>query len=117
MINDRLKNLSSRIEGTRALALVARDGMLVDSVSSNGDLDLEALAAELMTQVRAISHNQQELTVGQVSHLNVTTDRFVMMVSAISEEYFLLAVLEEGANAGRARFELRRAQLDFETEL
>ena len=117
MINDRLKNLSSRIEGVRALALVARDGMLVDSLAPHGDLDLEALAAELMTQVRAISQNQQELSVGGVSHLNVTTDRFVMMVSAISEEYFLLVVLDQGANAGRARFELRRARLDFENEL
>lgn len=117
MFHDRLKDLSSRIDGTQALALVARDGMLVESVSSRDDLDLEALAAELMTQVRAISQNQQELSVGEVSHLNVTTDRFVMMVSAISDEYFLLLVLPNGQNAGRARFELRRARLNFEGEL
>ncbi len=109
--------MSSRIEGAQALALVARDGMPVESVPDDFGLDLEALAAELMTQVRAISQNHQELAVGEVRHLSVVTDRLVMMVSAMSEEYFLLLVLTAGSNAGRARFELRRARLLFENDL
>lgn len=117
MFAERLTQLSSRIEGARALALVARDGMPVESVPDEPGLDLEALAAELMTQVRAISQNHQELAVGEVRHLSVVTDRLIMMVSAITEEYFLLLVLADGSNAGRARFELRRARLLFENDL
>ncbi len=117
MFVERLKELSSRIEGTLALSLVASDGMPVESVSSRSDLDLEALAAELMTQVRTISQNHQELAVGQVRHLAVTTDSFLLMVTGITEEYSLILVLPAEANAGRARFELRRAQLLFEGDL
>ena len=117
MFIERLNQLSSRIEGAQALAIVARDGMPVETVSSRDDLDLEALAAELMTQVRAMSQNHQELAVGQVCHLTVATDQLILMVSSISDEYFLLLVSTAGSNAGRARFELRRARLLFENDL
>lgn len=117
MFAERLNQLSSRIEGAQALAIVAPDGMPVETVSTRDDLDLDALAAELMTQVRAMSQNHQDLAVGQVRHLTVATDRLIMMVSAVSDEYFLLLVLAAGSNAGRARFELRRARLEFEDDL
>jgi hypothetical protein len=39
------------------------------------------------------------------------------MISAVSRNYFLMLVLGAGANAGRARFELRRAKLLFERDL
>ena len=116
MFIERLQEISNRVEGALALVLVAQDGMPVESVTSK-ELDLEALSAELMTQVRAISQNHQELSVGIVRHLSVRTDQLIMMVSALSQEYYLLLVLEAGANAGRARFELRRARLLFENDI
>lgn len=118
MFTERLNELSSRIEGALALSLVAEDGMPVESVSSaSSELDLDALAAELMSQVRAITLNHQELAVGDVRHLSVTTDRFTLMISAVSQDYFLMLVLDAAGNAGRARFELRRAKLLFERDL
>jgi predicted regulator of Ras-like GTPase activity (Roadblock/LC7/MglB family) len=118
MFTERLNELSSRIEGALALSLVADDGMPVESVTSaQTHFDLEALAAELMAQVRAISVNHQELAVGPVRHISVTTDRVTLMMSAVSRNYFLMLVLDAGANAGRARFELRRAKLLFERDL
>ena len=117
MFVDRLKEISNRIDGAVALCLVARDGMQVESVSSETDLDLEVLSAELLTQVRAISQNHQELSVGSVRHLSVVTDRMVLMVSSLTDDYFLLLVLDSSGNAGKARFEMRRAALVFEGDL
>ena len=117
MFIERLQQLSSKIEGTLALSIVAQDGIQVESVSEQPDLDLEILAAELMTQVRAISQDHQELSVGAVRHFTVTTDRMILMVTAVSPEYFLLLVLKAGSNAGRARFELRRSVMLFEEDL
>ncbi len=117
MFVDRLKEISSRIEGALALSLVARDGIQVESVATSSDVDLEVLSAELMTQVRAISQNHQELSVGSVRHLSIITDRLIMMVSAVTADYFLLLVLESGSSTGKARFELRRSALLFEDDL
>jgi predicted regulator of Ras-like GTPase activity (Roadblock/LC7/MglB family) len=117
MFLDQLSQISNRIDGALALSLVAKDGMPVESVSSDPSLDLEVLAAELVNQVRSITENHRELAVGEVQHLAVTTDRLTLMVSSVAADYYLLLVLGPDGNHGRARFELRRARLLLEAEL
>ena len=117
MFLDRLSQISNRIGGTLALSLVAKDGMRVESVSSDPDLDLEVLAAELISQVRSITENHRDLDVGEVQQLSVTTDRLTLMVSSVAADYYLLLVLGPEGNYGRARFELRRARLLLEGDL
>ena len=117
MFLDELSRISNRIEGAIALSLVARDGIPVESVSSDPDLDLEVLAAELVAQARSISDNHRELDVGEVQQLSVMTDRLTLMVSSVAADYYLLLVLGPDGNYGRARFELRRARLVLESEL
>ena len=117
MFLERLNAISSRIDGALALSLVARDGMRVESVSSDPSLDLEILAAELVAQARSISDNHRELEVGEVQQLAVTTDRLTLMVSSVAKDYYLLLVLGPDGSYGRARFELRRARLLLEEDL
>jgi predicted regulator of Ras-like GTPase activity (Roadblock/LC7/MglB family) len=117
MFLDQLSRISNRIDGARALSLVARDGLPVESFSSDPELDLEVLAAELIAQVRSISENHRELDVGEVQQLSVMTDRLTLMVSSVAADYYLLLVLGPEGNYGRARFELRRARLLLEAEL
>ena len=117
MFLERLNRITGRIEGAVALTLVAADGIPVESVNSDPDLDLEVLAAELIAQVRVISDDHRELNVGDVRQLAVTTDRFILMVTNVAEGYYLLLVLADASSYGRARFELRRARLVFEPDL
>ncbi|MEM7583921.1 MAG: hypothetical protein AAF560_11110 [Acidobacteriota bacterium] len=117
MFAERLQKVADRIDGSLALSLIARDGIAVESYTRQDSLDLELLSAELMSQVRAVSQNHQELSVGEVQHFSVITDRYILMIGALTEDYFLLLVLASGANAGRARFELRRSVLLFEEDL
>ncbi len=117
MFLERLQTVADRIDGALALSLIAKDGIPVETLTKEESLDLELLAAELMSQVRAVAQNHQELSVGAVKHFSVTTDRFILMIGALTEDYFLLLVLKAGASSGRARFELRRAVLLFEEDL
>ena len=117
MFLDQLSQISNRIDGALALSLVAKDGMAVESVSSDPGLDLEVLAAELISQVRSITENHRELEVGEVQQLSVTTDRLTLMVSSVASDYYLLLVLGPEGNYGKARFELRRARLLLESHL
>ncbi|HLX08306.1 MAG TPA: hypothetical protein VKY89_10640 [Thermoanaerobaculia bacterium] len=117
MFLEELGRISDRIGGVIALSLVARDGIPVESVSSDPDLDLEVLAAELISQARSITDNHRDLAVGDVQQLSVLTDRLTLIVSAVAPEYYLLLVLGPEGNYGRARFELRRARLALEHDL
>lgn len=117
MFLERLRTVAERVEGAKALSLVAADGIPVESINGDPDLDLEALAAELITQVRAIGDDHREMAVGAVRHFAVTTDQMTLMVSSVSDHYYLLLVLDPEASTGRARFELRRARLLLEDDL
>lgn len=117
MFLEKLNTISNRIDGALALSLVAKDGIPVESVSSDPDLDLEILAAEMVAQARSISDNHRELEVGEVQQLAVTTDRLTLMVSSVAKDYYLLLVLGPDGSYGRARFELRRARLLLEEDL
>ena len=114
MFLEQLSRISNRIDGAVALSLVAKDGIAVESFSSDPDLDLEVLAAELVAQARSISDNHRELDVGEVQQLSVMTDRLTLMVSSVAADYYLLLVLGPEGNYGKARFELRRARLLLE---
>ncbi|MEO1086459.1 MAG: roadblock/LC7 domain-containing protein [Acidobacteriota bacterium] len=117
MFVERLEDIAQRIEGAQALSLVAKDGIPVESVSRDETIDLEILAAELMSQVRAVAQNHEDLSVGRVRHFAVTTDRLTLMVSRLTSDYYLLLVTLADSNAGKARYELRRAALQFEGDL
>lgn len=117
MFLERLSRITSRIDGALALSLVSRDGMPVESVSSDAEVDVEVLAAEMLAQVKAISDQQRELAVGEVQQFSVTTDKLTLMVSKVAEGFYLLLVLTRDGSYGRARFELRRARLLFENDL
>jgi len=116
MFSERLQRIHDRLDGAQAVSLVGKDGMPVESHDSFG-IDIETLAAELLTQVRAISDDHRELDIGPVRQFAVTTDRHTVMLSALTEEYYLLLVMGGEASVGRARYELRRASLDFEDDL
>lgn len=117
MFIERLSDISDRIEGALALSLVAEDGITVESVSSAPELELDLLSAELIAQLKAISENHRDLAAGEVRHLTVATEKMTLMVSSVSDSYYLVLVLSEGGNHGRARFELRRARLALERDL
>lgn len=117
MFSDRLEQVRDRLEDVLAISLIAKDGIPVESLKLDPRVDLELLAAELMSQVRAVSHNHQELSMGKVRQFSVTTEQLILMVGALTEEYYLMLVLSADANFGRARFELRRAVLLFEEDL
>jgi predicted regulator of Ras-like GTPase activity (Roadblock/LC7/MglB family) len=113
----RLEVLLDRIDGALAASLVAADGIPVATAKRDGGFDLEALAAELLTQVRAISDEQRDLAVGEVDQYSVSTDRFTILIGLLQAGYYLLLVLGRESSYGRARFEMRRARLLFEDDL
>jgi predicted regulator of Ras-like GTPase activity (Roadblock/LC7/MglB family) len=114
---ERLSAVADRTGGALAVSLVADDGIPIESVSSSPGLDLEAAAAELVSLARAISQEQRELDAGELRQFTLVGTHSTYLLSRLADRYWLLAVLSAGASLGRARFELRRAELDFEDDL
>lgn len=117
MFLERLSRISRRIPGALAVSLIDGDGIAIESYASDPSFDLELLAAELVAQIRAISNDHRELAMGDVRQLTVTTDRVTLMVGSVGNGYHLLLVLGPDGSLGRARFELRRADLLLAADL
>ena len=117
MFAERLRAIASRLTGAQLVALVAVDGLPVESHGDREGLDLDALAAELLAQVHTIGENHRELDMGQVHQFSVTTQSHTAMLGRLTQGYFLLLLLDRDASLGRARYELRRAPLAFAEDL
>lgn len=117
IFSDRLQEICNRVEGALAATLVGQDGITVDSYMTNGNIDLEALAAELLAQTQTIARDHRELEMGELRQLSVTTDKYTVLVSSLVSDYSLLLVLSNEGSFGKARYELRRALLQFESDL
>ena len=55
-------------------------------------------------------------TLGELHELVIATDRMSFLLRPITSEYFLLLALAPGGNVGRARYELRKAQMALMAE-
>jgi len=117
MYRERLQQVSDRVGGDVILSLVAKDGIRVDTVGHAENLDFDALVAEFMSQVQSLGTSHRALDVGDLSQMTITTDRYAVIVSALTNEYYLFLVTEGELARGRALFELRRARLLFESDL
>ena len=117
MFEDRLQQICKKVDGAVAATLVDKDGITVETHTENGSIDLEALAAELLAQTTAIARDHRELDLGELRQLAVTTDRYTVLVSSLTGSYCLLLVINNEGSFGRARFELRRALIQFESDL
>jgi predicted regulator of Ras-like GTPase activity (Roadblock/LC7/MglB family) len=117
MFEERLEIIARRLQDVRLVALVAADGIPVEVHSGDDELDVDVLAAELLTQVRSIADNHGDLAMGSVRQLSIVTEQKTLMLGALAGGYYLLVVLGGAASFGRARFELRRAPLAFDSDL
>jgi predicted regulator of Ras-like GTPase activity (Roadblock/LC7/MglB family) len=80
------------------------------------DPNMEAVAAEHTTLLRASLAAAADTGLGALQELAITTERMTTLLVAITPDYFMFASLAPGALVGRARFALRVAGLALERE-
>ena len=101
--------------GVIATAIADRDGISVISLGGNRD-QVEEVVAEFSTFLREVSSANRELQLGELEQVAVTgTDRIVVL-TAITDDYFLMTVVERNGNPGKARFVSRLAAFRLRRE-
>jgi predicted regulator of Ras-like GTPase activity (Roadblock/LC7/MglB family) len=115
---DTLGTLANRIEGCAAVMILGTDGIPIERHVQQMDhgLDVEMIATEFTTLVRRSMRTAADTELGELREMLLATDALTFLLRPITSEYFLLLALNPGGNIGRARFELRKAQLAMEIE-
>jgi len=113
-----LASLANRVQGCAAVVILGVDGITIERhvCDMDSSLDIDLIATELTTLLRRSIHTASDTDVGDLREMVVATDKMTFLLRPITSEYFFLLVLNPGGNVGRARFELRKAQLSIETE-
>jgi predicted regulator of Ras-like GTPase activity (Roadblock/LC7/MglB family) len=112
-----LARIAERVGGTRAVTLVAADGIPVATWGSAEGLSIETVAAENAALVQAARTAGKASGAGEIREISTVTDRGITVLSRVTGEYYLLLLLAPDGNFGRGRFELRKAAAALEKEL
>ena len=111
-----LRIVSTRVPETQMLMIMGTDGIPIEKLVVRPDPNLEAVAAEYTTLLRASVSASSDTGLGELRELWVVTEKLIAILVSITDEYFLFAALAPGALAGRARFALRLAGMSLKRE-
>jgi predicted regulator of Ras-like GTPase activity (Roadblock/LC7/MglB family) len=113
-----LGSILGRVEGSVGALIMGTDGIAVEKVlgEAGADANLDVAAAEFVSAVRAAERASSNMGFGPLRELVVSTERFNFVLRLVGSDYFLVLVLEAAGNLGRARFELRKSELDLARE-
>lgn len=111
-----LKDIANKLDDLECIMLVGTDGLPIEKVVRKETLNVELLVAEFTTILRNTAQTASEVEAGALDELILLTERVIVLLKAITPEYFLMIILSEGANIGRARFELKKAKYILEKE-
>lgn len=116
---DLLKQIVNRVDGAVGALIMGLDGIAIEQQivdAERYDNRLSMIAAAYATLLRNSMRTSSDVGVGQLQEMSVISGNMMLVIKLINPEYFLLIALDPNGNMGRARFELRKAQLLLEEE-
>ena len=117
MFEEILKNVLSGTDGALGALIMGLDGISIARADAGVDsIDIDVVAAEYTSLLRKAVRNGEDLPIGPLGEIALVSDRYSFLLMPITPEYFLVLVLRSHGGLGRARFELRKAQLALEEE-
>ena len=119
MFRESLKTLVERVDGGVAGILMGFDGISVEAYTrpTEPGTDIQTVGMELAHVIGQVRRAAELLEIGKLDEVTVRASKLVVVVRALTDEYFLaLAVRPEG-NFGRARYALRIHAPKIQAEL
>lgn len=111
-----LRAIAVMVPETQVLMIMGTDGIPIEKLVVRPDPNLEAVAAEYTTLLRASVSAASDTGLGDLKELWVVTEKLITILVGITSEYFLFAALAPGALSGRARFALKLAGIKLKSE-
>jgi predicted regulator of Ras-like GTPase activity (Roadblock/LC7/MglB family) len=120
MFQENLKRIVDGTDGAVAGLLMGFDGIAVDSYaspSSGMTLDIQNIGMEFSVILQQVRKAAESVEAGEVSELTIRTDRFVVVLRALTKDYFLALAIQPEGNFGKGRYLLRVIGPKMQTEL
>jgi predicted regulator of Ras-like GTPase activity (Roadblock/LC7/MglB family) len=118
MFKEMLDSIIDRTEGSLGALIMGTDGIAVEKVLGDAGMDanLDVAAAEFTSLVRSAQRAGSDTGLGGLRELVVSLEGAIMVMRLLSRDYYVVLALNAQGNLGRARFELRKAELKLARE-
>ncbi len=118
MFKDMLETIIERTEGSLGALIMGTDGIAVEKVlgEAGSEANLDVAAAEFTSLVRTAQRAGIDTGLGGLRELVVSLQTAVLVMRLLSKDYFVVLAMSPKGNLGRARFELRKAELQLAKE-
>lgn len=121
MFRENIQKLIDRLDGGIAGVLMGFDGMAVDSYAKSGFgdslPDIQTLAAEFAHLVSQARRTVQSVDAGALAEVTIRTDTVTLVITVLTQEYFLACAMLPAAAVGKARYLVRIAAPRLRAEL
>jgi predicted regulator of Ras-like GTPase activity (Roadblock/LC7/MglB family) len=119
MFRESLQKLVERVDGGVAGILMGFDGISVEAYTrpSEAGTDIQTVGMELAHVIGQVRRAAELLEVGRLGEVTLKADKLVVVVRALTDEYFLAFALRPTGNFGKARYVLRVLAPKIQAEL
>jgi len=116
-IKEALGSLVKKVEGGIASVLISSDGEAIECCCLDSSFDVEWIGARYGVMVRDILATVKRQDQGMVKNVVVELDKGILVVTPLSDLFFLLLLIQAEGNLGQALFQCRILASGLETEL
>ena len=109
MFNEILQNIVKQSGGGIGAVLMGYDGIPIEQYLEPVDgLDFQMLAVEYANVIREIKKTVELLDTGMMEEVSIKTERFFVIIRALTDDYFLALTLDRRGNYGKGRYLMMR---------
>lgn len=118
MFRSILENIVMSCSGGIGAVLMGYDGIEIDQYCvEESELDLNLVGIEYSNVTKEIRNAAEVLKIGDLQEVAIKTERFYVVIHALTDEYFVTLMLERAGNFGQGRYLLMREAATLREEL
>jgi predicted regulator of Ras-like GTPase activity (Roadblock/LC7/MglB family) len=118
MFKEALHTIIANTDGSLGALLMGADGLSVEKFFTDEGhaANLDVAAAEFTSLVRTAMKSGNDLALGELCEMVVSLDKVTFLMRLFNRDYFVALAMKPDGNLGRARYELRKAELQLASE-
>jgi predicted regulator of Ras-like GTPase activity (Roadblock/LC7/MglB family) len=113
MFKEALQTIVEKTGGSLGALIMGADGLSVEKYFNEEGYaaNLDVAAAEFTSLVRSAARSGNDLALGDLRELMVALASVTFIMRLFNKDYFVVLAMKPEGNLGRARYELRKAEL------
>jgi predicted regulator of Ras-like GTPase activity (Roadblock/LC7/MglB family) len=109
MFSEILQRIVEETGGGIGAVLMGYDGIAIDQYfAPDEELDLHMVVVEYSNVLKEIRKTADILSLGDMEEISIRTDRFIIVIRMLNEEYFVALVINRDGNFGKGRYLMTR---------